>query len=174
MQLNSMLGPQWLHEQRVRSGRKGVDSALSEDWVLWCFSLGGTAASYFLLVFLCLFLSIFPSFIVEIKFIGFALEEEGEENREVKECTTNGMLLMNTGNTGRRKSLGKLGDTNHYITESLSLRAHGLYLWGVTGRQLGLEFRKEIESKATYIYLDFFHTWLTVKSLRMDEVFHSF
>lgn len=48
------------------------------------------------------------------------------------------------------------------------------YLRGVTGRQLGFDFRKEIGSKAMYIYLDFFHTQLTVKSLRIDEVFHSF
>lgn len=56
-------------------------------------------------MFLYLFLSIFPCFIGEIKFIVLAFEEE-EENREAKEWAVNGTLLMKTGNMGGRKGLG--------------------------------------------------------------------
>lgn len=54
---------------------------------------GGTSAAHFLLMFLYLFLTIFPFSIVEIKLIGFAFEEEGKY-RQVKECAVNGILLI--------------------------------------------------------------------------------
>lgn len=69
---------------------------------------GGTSAAYFLLMFLYLFLTIFPCSIVEIKLTGFSFEEEGDY-RQVKECAVSGILLIQPGNTGERERLGKLG-----------------------------------------------------------------
>lgn len=65
-----------------------------------------TAAAYFLRMLSYLFSSIFPCFIVEIKFIGLAFEEEGDKNRKIKEWAINCMLLVKTRNTRERKVWG--------------------------------------------------------------------
>lgn len=70
-----------------------------------------TAAAYFLHMLSYLFSSIFPCFIVEIKFIGLALEEEGDKNRKIKDRAVNCMLLIKT----RNKEKGKAGASRKKI-----------------------------------------------------------
>lgn len=131
-------GASWA--ESVRLGGKVGDSSLERvwpswagNWVLCCFSFRWN--------FCCLFpphvftLVIFPCFIVEIKLIGFAFEK-GEENREVKECAMNGMLVIKPGNTGGKGRLGKLGkyhSVHYWVTELEGSRA--IYI-GVPSRQL--------------------------------------